>query len=73
MVMTNRLRTRICTLARAKKLNSPTALSKASGLTRPDCSNILSGKKKDITTGTLEKLAKALGCTVELLEKVSKK
>jgi len=70
MVMSDELRARIRELAAKKGLGSPTKLAAASGVPRPACSRILSGSaaKKDINTETLEKLARALGCTVQLLE-----
>lgn len=68
--MSDELRARIRELAAKKGLDSPTKLAEASGVPRPACSRILSGSaaKKDINTETLEKLARAFGCTVQLLE-----
>ncbi len=70
MVMSKRLQGRL------KKMFNRTGwslaeLARRSGVDRPTCSKLLSGDeaKKDVETETLERLAKAFGCTVELMTK----
>ncbi len=66
MPMTEKMRVRLNELVEASTMSVP-KIAKAAEMPHPDLYRLLSGKKADIESGTLERLAGALGCTVELL------
>jgi len=67
MVMSRKIRQRLNKLVKEQGL-TVSDLARKSGVDRPTCSRVLSGAQ-DVMTETLEKLAAALGCTVEILTK----
>lgn len=70
MVLPSHLRNKI--VAAIQEVGA-SVVSERSGIALPSISRITTGRQKDINTETLDKLARAVGLQLDLVEKQNKK